>query len=247
MPSVSTWTRAACDAFLSVLLSPVCAACGSALENPMRSAVCAACWRSIPPLVPPLCACCGDALKSWRTLPGHDARCPRCRDTRPSMTKTRALGLYEGSLRTIIHALKYRGRRSPARELSVMMRQRCGEILTGADLVVPVPLHRFRRLTRGFNQAEDLCAELGLPIDRALARTRNTATQAELSAAARQANVRGAFRLARRASVRGSCVVLVDDVSTTGATLEACARVLLEGGAREVRALIAARAVSQSR
>ena len=213
----------------------------------MCSAVCSSCWRAIPPLVPPLCECCGDALNSWRRLDGHERRCARCRDTRPSMSRTRALGLYEGSLRSIIHALKYRGRRSTGRELSAMMRQCCGEILTGADFVAPVPLHPFRRLMRGFNQAEDLCTGLGLPINPVLARTRNTATQAELSAAARQANVRGAFRLARRARVRGACVVLVDDVSTTGSTLEACARVLIEGGAREVRGLIAARAVSRSR
>jgi ComF family protein len=163
------------------------------------------------------------------------------------VSKTRALGTYDGSLRAIVHALKYEARRSLGRELSARMYQECGDVLAGADVVVPVPLHPIRRLTRGFNQAHDLCAALRVPVAHALVRTRNTSTQADLPASARQANVHRAFRVARRAQVDGACVVLVDDVSTTGATLESCARVLLAGGAREVRALIAARAVSQSR
>lgn len=247
MQSVSTWTSRAYDGLVSVLLSPVCAACETPLETPSHSAVCAACWRDIPPLLPPLCEICGDALTSWRTPGGHAARCSRCADTRPCISRTRAVGIYDGSLRAIVHALKYKARRSVGRQLSAMMQQQGGEVLTGADLVVPVPLHPLRRLSRGFNQAEDLCAELRLPIAAALARRRNTASQADLPATARQANVRAAFRLSGRARVEGRCVVLVDDVSTTGATLDACARALIDGGAREVRALIAARAVSQSR
>jgi ComF family protein len=149
-------------------------------------------------------------------------------------------------LRAIVHALKYGRRRSLGVELSALMQQRCGEVLAGADVIVPVPLHVFRWLARGFNQADDLSAALGLPISRALTRSRHTSTQADLPAAARPANVRGAFRLINRHAVHGACVVLVDDVSTTGATLEACAQALKQGGAREVRALIAARAVSLS-
>jgi ComF family protein len=247
MPSVSTWTKAASDAFISVVLSPVCAACHAALEHPTRSAVCGACWDNIPPLLPPLCESCGDALKSWRTSPADGSRCARCRETVPSVTMTRALGRYEGSLRAIVHALKYGRRRSLGAELSALMQQRCGAVLAGADVIVPVPLHIFRRFGRGFNQADDLSAALGLPISRALRRSRHTSIQADLPAAARQANVKGAFRLVTRDTVQGACVVLVDDVSTTGATLEACAQALKHGGAREVRAVIAARAVSLSR
>lgn len=247
MQSVSTWTRAVSDALIAVLLSPSCAACRLALEAPTRSVVCAPCWRGIPPLVPPLCECCGDTLKSWRTASTAERWCARCREARPAVVKTRAVGAYDGSLRAIVHALKYDGRRSLGRELSLLMYERCGDLLAGADVVVPVPLHPLRRFTRGFNQAQDLCTALRVPVAQALVRTRNTSTQADLPAATRQANVRNAFQLARRAHVDGACIVLVDDVSTTGATLESCARVLLESGAREVRALIAARAVSQSR
>jgi ComF family protein len=161
------------------------------------------------------------------------------------ISRTRALGAYDGSLRAILHALKYHGRRSVAHRLGALMRQEGAAVMEGADAVVPVPLHYFRLFSRGFNQASDLARGLQLPIVDALRRTRNTGSQADLPAGRRHANVRGAFRLARRACIRGRCLVLVDDVSTTGATLDACARTLLDGGAREVRALIAARAVSR--
>jgi ComF family protein len=160
----------------------------------------------------------------------------------------RAAGIYEGALRGIVHALKYDDRRSVARPLAAAMRVAGRPILDGADCVVPIPLHPWRRLTRGFNQAALLAAGLGVPVVDALWRVRATAAQSTLSAAARRRNVRGAFQpspflghRARRA-LRGAVVVLVDDVSTTGATLDACARVLKTMGAGEVRALTAARA-----
>jgi ComF family protein len=146
-----------------------------------------------------------------------------------------------------VHALKYDGRRSLGRELAAMLRVSCAAILAGADAVVPVPLHRRRLRSRGFNQAAEIARHLDLPVWRALDRVRATPSQTDLPAARRHANVRNAFALARRPDVRGRCVVLVDDVSTTGATLHACARVLREAGAREVRAVTAARVVSQPR
>jgi ComF family protein len=126
-----------------------------------------------------------------------------------------------------------------------MMKAQGSAVLEGADYVVPVPLHPVRQFIRGFNQAADLAEGLGLPIVLALKRTRHTASQADLPASRRHANVRGAFRLDGKTPVRGARVVLVDDVSTTGATLDACARVLISAGARDARALIAARAVTR--
>lgn len=129
-----------------------------------------------------------------------------------------------------------------------MMRQRGADVLAGAACVVPVPLHRSRRRHRGFNQAADLARRLQLPVVHALKRVRPTPTQTGLPAAQRHRNVRGAFALARGMdALAGSIVVLVDDVSTTGATLEACARVLKEAGAIEVRAITAARVVTKPR
>jgi ComF family protein len=128
-----------------------------------------------------------------------------------------------------------------------MMRAHGAEVLAGADALVPVPLFHSRRRSRGFNQAADLAVHIGLPVVAALKRTRDTPSQTDLPAARRHANVRHAFAAIRPSAVAGACVVLIDDVSTTGATLDACARVLLDAGACEVRALTAARVVSRPR
>lgn len=124
------------------------------------------------------------------------------------------------------------------------------DLLGDAVCAVPVPLHPWRRLRRGFNQAADLARELDLPVVHALWRTRATAIQAGLTSAQRRRNVRAAFRLsplltrgARERLVGDAAIVIVDDVRTTGATLDACARVLREAGARDVRTLTAARAL----
>jgi ComF family protein len=153
-------------------------------------------------------------------------------------------------LRDIIHALKYDGRRTLAPRLAALMAQQGADVLAGADVAVPVPLHSARERERGFNQAEDLARGLGLPTACALRRVKSTRPQVDLSAAERQDNVREAFAIRDdeapgfsrgTPAVRGAVVVLVDDVTTTGATLDACARVLRDAGAREVRALTAAR------
>lgn len=238
---------AAADGLLSVLLAPACAACDSPLEAPTRGPVCAGCWAAIVPITPPVCDQCGDPLPSWRVISVEHKCCPRCRRRHGHVARSRAIGPYEGSLRAIVHALKYDGRRQIARPLGAMLAARGADILAGADLVVPVPLHPSRQRARGFNQAAELARHMGLPVTPALRRVRATPSQTDLPAARRHANVRDAFALARRASVTGATVVLVDDVSTTGATLDACARVLRENGAQEVRALTAARVVSRPR
>jgi ComF family protein len=225
---------------VSVVLAPPCAACGRPLEAPLDGAICEACWREIRLLRPPFCNVCCAPLPSWRADSAH--RCELCRVRRPHVVAGRAIGDYDGPLRAIVHALKYDGRRSIARPLGTLLRRHGCEVLRGADLVVPVPLHWARRWRRGFNQAHELAVALGLPIRGALRRRRHTRSQTGLSADERSANVRNAFALSRRSGrLDDLCVVLVDDVSTTGATLEACARALKEAGAREVRTLTAAR------
>jgi ComF family protein len=181
--------------------------------------------------------------------------CPNCREHERTVARARAVGPYDGRLRDIIHAFKYDKRRTLSRRLAALLRDAGRDVLDGADAVVPVPLHWTRRHQRGFNQAALLAAGLGLPVVHALKRGRRTRSQVELPAEDRHRNVRGAFGVAwryrwtrpswiRRIGVRdvaGLTVVLVDDVSTTGATLDACARVLLAAGVREVRALTLAR------
>lgn len=200
-------------------------------------------------LAGPFCRTCGDPLPSWRVISVALEQCPRCRRRLSLVDGARAAGEYEGALREILHAFKYEGRRVLVGPLAAMMRAAGAGILGDADATIPVPLHPWRRMRRGFNQADALARGLGLPVLRALWRVRVTASQTGLHAAARRRNVRHAFGLSpflsrerRLRLLEGRIVVLVDDVRTTGATLEACAAVLKDAGAREVRALTVARA-----
>ena len=210
--------RHAADAVVSVLFAPACAACDRVLESPLAGPVCGACWSGIVPLRQPLTGA------------------------------SRAAGEYEGSLREIIHAFKYDGRRSLAAPLARLMRDAGADLLGDADFVVPVPLHPWRRLRRGFNQAEELARLLDVPVCPALWRMRATLPQTELDIAERRRNVHGAFRMSpfiRASRLAGARVVLIDDVRTTGATLDACARALRKAGAREVSALTVAQATAR--
>jgi ComF family protein len=235
------------DSLISILLAPACAACAQPLDEPTRGPVCRTCWNAVVRITPPVCDGCGEPIASWRLISVESGHCPRCRRRRSHIARARAIGPYDGTLRAIVHALKYDGRRSLAGPLAVLLERHGGAVLNGADLVVPVPLHRSRTRARGFNQAAEIARHLPLPMSLALRRVRATPSQTDLPAAKRHANVRDAFRVTRRAAVRGAVVVLIDDVSTTGATLDACARALVQAGAREVRALTAARVVSRSR
>jgi len=242
----SAFRRTIADALLSVLLAPNCAACDRPLDEPTQGPVCQACWQSIRSFTPPLCTVCGDPLPSWRVISTESGACARCGHEH-QVSRSRAIGDYDGSLRAIVHALKYGGRRSVARRLGALLAQHGDAVLAGADLVVPVPLHRSRKRLRGFNQAAEIARHLPVASADVLKRVRATLSQTDLPAAERRANVKDVFARRRHADVNGLVIVLVDDVSTTGATLESCARVLLESGARDVRALTAARVVSRPR
>jgi ComF family protein len=150
---------------------------------------------------------------------------------------------------TAIRRFKYDDGAYLARPLGGLLRGTCRAAGLSADLVVPVPLHPRRLATRGYNQsallAREIAAELGaLFAPRALCRVIDTAVQAELSRAARQTNVRQAFRVTGKGAVHHSAIVLVDDVMTTGATLAACAAVLAEAGATRVTHVVLARTLN---
>jgi ComF family protein len=193
----------------------------------LNGAVCDDCWTSLR-LAPPV-------IDQGRGGDGVDCSC--------------AVDGYDGRMKEIIHALKYERRRSIAPPLGELMRITGARLLQGADVVVPVPLHPRREYQRGFNQADDLARQLGLPVAPLLERVVFTKSQIELPKELRRENVKNAFALTAAGSrlpVPG-VIVLVDDVATTGATLDACARVLKKAGVKEVRALTAARVVTDRR
>ena len=234
--------RAVVDPVLALIFPADCPACAAPVERPRSGPLCAPCWASLPAHPAAACACAQPIVSH------HAARCGRCRRGLSPFARGASLGPYEGALREVIHALKYRGRRAAAPELGRRLAAdpAVGHVLEDAEVLVPVPLHPRRLAARGFNQAALLAAELGrrrgLPVcERALVRRADTASQAGLSAAARRANVDRAFAVRQRPKVAGRVVVLVDDVHTTGATARACARALRAAGAAEVRLVTVAR------
>lgn len=181
--------------------------------------------------------------------------CIHCEATAPRFEHAAAFGEYEGALRGLIHLLKYQGVRAAARPLGRQLAESLRPVLaefTGAFLMVPVPLHRRRRRSRGFNQAE-LIAKVALrelrdyPVElspKVLVRTRSTESQTGFTREQRRENLRGAFAIADPARVRGCSILLVDDVLTTGATADECSRILMRAGAKQVLVATVARAVS---
>jgi ComF family protein len=219
---------------IAATLAPSCAACKTILDSPISGCVCPACWASA-------------LLKAGALAPSHAW-------TTPHISAAISSGTYEGALREIIHAFKYEGRRTLANPLGGMLRDAGSVVLHTCDYVVPVPLHPWRRMQRGFNQARDLGRRLERPLVDALWRLRATPPQMALNANDRHSNVRDAFVVSPllvagarphgvpRPFIEDRVIVLVDDVRTTGATLDECAKVLLAAGAREVRALTVAMA-----
>ena len=189
-----------------------------------------------------MCDVCWSSIRVSASLEEHFD------DGHPISWQT-AVDTYEGRMKDIIHALKYDRRQSISPRLGALMRDAGAGLLRDADCVVPVPLHPWRQYRRGFNQAHTLAIHLGPPVRSLLKRIVHTHSQIDLPRDLRLANVRDAFALSgpgSRLPVPG-VVVLVDDVSTTGATLESCARVLKAAGVAEVRALTAARVVNARR
>jgi ComF family protein len=196
------------------------------------------------------CDRCQEPLSAAATAPDTPAFCWRCRQEETVFDRLRAFGAYDGELRKLIVLLKYNGVRSLAGPLgswlAILLHQ--NPELAEADVLVPVPLHPRRRRARGYNQAELLAEELSgwtkLPIEpRGLRRLKDTSSQTGLTPLQRAENVRGAF--ACDTKLDSTRILLLDDVCTTGATLNACARVLKRAGAARVHAVTVARVVQE--
>lgn len=179
---------------------------------------------------------------------GEGAICGECNERSPAFDRARAVLRYDAMSRPLILAFKHADETHLANALGSWMRRAGEEVLDGADLLFPVPLHWSRLFRRRYNQAALLAHAIrscgGPPVAPDwLLRARRTPSQGQLGRGAREANVRAAFRLRPGKSVKGRRVVLIDDVMTTGATVEECALVLRKGGAEFIGALTLARAV----
>lgn len=232
-----TWRvrlRQVFDKAIDFVLPPVCVSCGR-----IGAVFCDSCQRTLAWFSGPLCSSCG------RQLTRAGALCLSCdRQTAP-LAELRVVCTFSGAARDAVHALKYDGMFSVAMPVAALMARHFPAWSAPCDLIIPVPLHPERVRERGYNQsallARHLCEHVHIPYDEeALWRTRHTRPQVGLDRAQRRQNVQGAFA-AERLLIAGKQVLLIDDVCTSGATLEAAAAALLEAGASAVRGFCFAR------
>ena len=234
---------------LDAVLPPLCLGCNEIVEAP--GALCAGCWQRFRFVAPPHCERCG---YPFAQDPGAGALCGACNASPPRYRRARAALVYDDHSRRLILPFKHGDRTDIARACGRWMARAGAELLVDADLVAPVPLHWRRLLTRRYNQAQ-LLARMAVRESRSgptarlapdlLRRRRWTGSQTGLRGEERRRNVRQAFDIHPRwrAELEGKTVLLVDDVLTTGATVEACVRALQRGGASHVDVLTLARVV----
>ena len=240
----SAWRRLF-GAALDLLLPPRCLRCGVAVGA--EGALCAACWRSITFLGEPCCGCCGLPFDYDQ---GPEALCGGCAREPPAFARARAALRYDEESRRLILAFKHGDRLHLAPAFGAWMRRAGARLLAEADVLIPVPLHWTRLFARRYNQAAVLAQALakasGPPVGADwLERRRRTPSQGKRNRAARRRNVAGAFALRPGRPVAGKRILLIDDVLTTGATVDECARVLRRAGAASVDVLTLARTVRQ--
>lgn len=237
--------RAVLTALLDIVLPPRCLACNEQVGE--QGALCGECWNGLQFLGSPCCDSCG---QPFQYDIGNGAKCAGCMAKAPSYDKARAAFRYDDASGKLITAFKYSDRTHGANAYAAWLARAGRELIEKSDMLVPVPLHRYRLFTRRYNQAALLSASLrkqcGLPhMPDLMRRVRHTKPQASLTRKERRRNVRGAFIVAPKHAdtVRGKSVLLIDDVTTTGATVEACAKALKKAGAAQVFVLTLAKTV----
>lgn len=233
-------------ALVDFLFPPLCHICRTFIPDAGPLHICPSCREQLRPISHPLCQVCGIPFIGA----GSDHPCGDCLKKTPAFDVARAGFVYEGHCRELIHAFKYQNKHHLRRPLALLVLESLTEFTAAhrPDVIVPVPLHVKRLRSRGFNQAvllgELLAVEWQLPLERrVLRRVRWTEPQISLSAEERRENVKGAFAVADKSAVAGKRVLIVDDVLTTGSTVEECSRMLKCAGAVNVAAVTVARAV----
>jgi len=222
----------------------VCPGCGELCDRPGRH-LCWSCFARLDLHTQAHCSVCGHPAEG---RVAHAFVCGACTAAPPAFDRARSAGRFTGVLREQVHQFKYSNALWLKNDLADLLQGCLGAHFApeAVDVVLPVPLHPARQRERSYNQAGMLARELAQRIDRrfddrSLVRTRQTETQTHLDAAHRRSNILGAFEVRRPEWVAHRCVLLVDDVMTTGATLAECARVLKKAGARTVWAVTVAR------
>lgn len=223
--------RDAYSGLLDLVYPPHCLIC----REEGASYLCAKCIEKIDLIKPPFCRKCGGPTESFN--------CAECRDREYHFECARSAGIYDDVLREAIHALKYNNHIAIAEPLAEIMAESFRDTgLAGkADIVIPIPIHVSRTIRRGFNQSEELARgftkRVHLPMDPSvLHKARKTKRQMELPFDLRVSNIQGSFKVTHAERIRGKRVLLIDDVFTTGSTLDEAAKVLLAAGASTVYA-----------
>lgn len=231
---------------LDLLLPPLCLSCDAPVAG--HGTLCAGCWKGIQFVAAPYCSGCG---APFDTPVGEGQICAACLTNPPVFRTARAAMLYDDASKRLILGFKHGDRTHLAGTLAGWMQRASQDYWENADIVIPVPLHRWRLFKRRYNQAAMLAKEIGKATGKPVAvdgllRLKPTPIQGHRNRKERQANVKGAFAVNPRfaAQIKGKAIVLIDDVLTTGATLNECSRILLEGGAQTVQALTLARVKS---
>jgi len=224
-----------------------CPVCSDRPHNESGNYFCGRCLDSFRKPGPEQCTYCGLPLPESR---GEDPACGTCRSEKPRFEKARSAGVYEGALAHAIKTFKFQYMRRMAPALAHLAEMTWDRDFgdENVDGILPVPLHPSRLSERGFNQSADIGRHIalhgGVPfLHGVLVRTRPTQEQAGLTLAQRRENVRGAFKVFKASKINGKTLLLIDDVMTTGATVNECARILIKAGAKRVLVLTVARAV----
>jgi len=235
------------DIFLNLVYPDICKICGRMRATKAQSYVCDECRKDIKPIKPPVCGLCGRHFEGEITV---EFVCEDCRNRKIYYDRARSAVKYDGSVVKALHAYKYNNAMWFEPFLAQMLIKKAKEEINGGDwdCIVPVPLHFVRKNERGFNQAERLSERLSdalkIPVNtRILKRVKYTETQTALERHKRSENVKNAFALRdNKLNIKGLRIILIDDVMTTGATVNECAKTLRKGGASSIFVLTLARA-----